>query len=515
MVDRLVLGCHGPGRRIIGRLADQPESVAAVVADDDDRNWAAERGVDVIDQDPEDPGALESIGARPSSVLIAADDPARIQSIADAAAVAFGPPPVFAVVPFDATGTVHNSVPDAVSVVDPSVAIAEHVLGLVGGDGGELVQRFRRTLTGLDGRLAVIMHDNPDPDAIASGTALAKIAESVGVDAVPCYFGEINHQENRALVNLLELELEQLDAETDIERFDGVALVDHGQAGVNNQLPESTPVDIVIDHHPSNGPISGSFVDLRVDAGSTSTILVEYFRRLGIDIDTSVATALLYGIRTDTDDFTRESSTADFEAAALLSQSADTSVLERVESPSVSGDTLETIARAIQNRTVRSSVVTSCVGHVSNSDTLSQAADRLLHLDGVSTSFVYGIVDETVYGSARTSDTTIDIGATLRNAFDQIGSAGGHSRMAGAQIPIGILADVEGKAELEAAIREVIDQRFYEELGEHLTPREQESAVASGTLSFLSPSRPTVGSRLSDDSSDTAERESEPHASDQ
>lgn len=287
------------------------------------------------------------------------------------------------------------------------------------------------------------------------------------------------------MVNLLEVELRQLDAgdPDELDEFGGFALVDHSRPGVNDQLPEDLAVDVVIDHHPPRGPITAEFVDLRSNVGATSTLLTEYFGQFGVDIDETVATALLYGIRIDTWDFTREVSQADFEAAGTLIPHANVATLERVESPSVSGDTLETIAAAIRNRERQGSILTSFVGDLSDRDSLAQAADRLLDMDGVTTTLVFGVLDEVVYVSARAQGSELDLGETLRLAYDQIGSAGGHTDMAGAQIPVGMLAVVD-EDEPEAtglhAVEEVLRDRFYDALRERPfdIPEDQLSAVS-------------------------------------
>jgi nanoRNase/pAp phosphatase (c-di-AMP/oligoRNAs hydrolase) len=329
------------------------------------------------------------------------------------------------------------------------------------------------------------MHDNPDPDAIASAVALSRVADAVGVEAVPCYYGSINHQENRALVNLLELELRRLAEDEDLSEFGGFALVDHSRPGVNDQLPPDLEVDVVVDHHPPREPVGGRFVDLRSEVGATSTLLTTYLRRFGVEDygGRVVATALLYGIRVDTADFSREVTTADFEAAAALLPHADTDLLDRVESPAVSPETLDTFGAAIRDRDVRGSVLVTCVGPVSDRDALAQAADRLLDLQGVATTLVFGYrrddpvddgpADGTIYASARARGTTLDVGETLRLAFDEIGSAGGHADMAGAQVPLSAigrdLLELSGD-DLAAAVREVVADTFFDAVRER--PRE-------------------------------------------
>ena len=319
-----------------------------------------------------------------------------------------------------------------------------------------------RVLHNVESPLAVFAHDNPDPDAIASALALARIAQRAGIETTACYFGEISHQENRALVNLLDLELQTFDSPEELPSFGSIALVDHSRPGINDQLPPETDIDIVIDHHPPRAPVEASFVDMRSDVGSTSTLLVEYLRKLGIDPPPELATALLFGIQVDTDDFSREVATNDFEAAASLVPSVDTATLERIESPRVSVETMEILASAIVNQDIRDGVLSSYVGTISDRDALAQAADQLLTMEGVSITLIFGTMDDTVFASARARGTELDLGEALREAFDQIGSAGGHANMAGAQIPVGVLID-EGEA--DTAIRDVISERFFETVG--------------------------------------------------
>jgi len=346
-------------------------------------------------------------------------------------------------------------------VFSPGRAVVDHVFDVVSDGQARRLRDLHATLDGIDGTLGVFMHDNPDPDAIAAAVALAEIAAWHGVEARPVYFGRISHQENRAFVNLLELRLENLDPADPIA-FDGIALVDHSTPGVNDQLPRDTDVDIVIDHHPSKRHIEADFVDVREDVGATSTLLVDYLKGYHIDLDVAVATALLYGIRIDTNDFSRGITRADFEAAALLVSQADVDVLERIENPSISTDTFEIIGRAIRNRRRHGPVLTTCVGALSDRDALAQAADRLLNIEGVTVTLVYGYTDGTVYASARSRGVDIDLGEALREAYDDMGSAGGHADMAGAQISLGIFEDVDAEDELTAMVEDVVTSRFFE-----------------------------------------------------
>jgi nanoRNase/pAp phosphatase (c-di-AMP/oligoRNAs hydrolase) len=457
MVRRLVLGCGRAGEIVLGVVSTWGGDLWAVVPE----GATVDEATEVVHGDPADP---ETYPDAADTVLVLGDDGDDNLAAARRARESF--PDAQIVACTGDGGTPADFEPIVDRVIDPERVVAEQFLGSVVGEDAERTCRLLNVLRGIDGRLAVVAHDNPDPDAIASAVALAGIARSIGVEADPCYYGEISHQENQALVNLLELDLRGLTAAEEIEEYAGVALVDHSRPGVNDGLDPETPIDVVIDHHPPRAPVDATFVDLRSDVGATSTLLAEYLERLGVDPSREVATALLYGIRVDTRDFTREAVDTDFEAAVFLTPYADASILERVESPRMSADVLGTLAAAIQNREVRGDVLTSGVGPIRDRDALAQAADKLLGMEGISVAAVYGFLDETVYLSARTRGADVDLGEVLRDALGSIGSAGGHADMAGAQIPLGILGTVEEESSesLSEIVDEVIAERIFEVL---------------------------------------------------
>jgi nanoRNase/pAp phosphatase (c-di-AMP/oligoRNAs hydrolase) len=494
MIDRLVLGDGPLVPTVVGSLSDQPGTVRVVTDDEDLADSLREQGISVSTKDP----AAASTYAEFSAVDIAvtlAKTPARNRAIARTVREAL--PDVY-LVAYTGDGEEHSG--DALDAladkrIDPVDAVASSILQRVD-DSSRQSRDLWDVLAGID-RLAVLTHDNPDPDAIASGVALARLADAAGCETEVCYFGEINHQENRAFVNVLDLEMRNLDESDELEAYDGLALVDHSQPGVNNQLPDGTPVDVVIDHHPPRSPIDASFVDLRSSAGATSTLLVAYLEQFGLLEDERIATALLFGIHVDTDGFSRGSSPQDFQAASALLSRADIGMIERIEAPSIAAQTLETIAIAIQNRHVEGEILLSCVGRLSDRDALAQAADQLLMLEDVSTTVVYGFDTDTIYVSARGRGTGMDLGETLREAFDQVGSAGGHVDMAGAQIRLGVLEAVDEDDESVAqVVEEVVANRFLEAVGPRVTdavegvygPGQTQEYLESGAVSDSEPS---------------------------
>ena len=348
------------------------------------------------------------------------------------------------------------------AVVYPSALIASATLhDLQKAESQRSANRLHEILKSIK-KLGILVHDNPDPDAIASALALKQIAASVDTDAEIIYHGEISRQENRAFVNLLNIDLIHVD-EVNPRKYDMLALVDTGTAGANNPLTSLDNVGIIIDHHevPEQRVL---YTDVR-DVGSTAAILTDYLEELDIDIDKRLATALLYGIRIDTQDYKVHVTAADLSAAMKLMQLSDRDILNQIESPTMSMETLDIIGEAIHNKRITGSYLLSCVGFMHNVDALAQAADYVLNLEGVTAVAVFGLDEEKIYISARSKDIRVNIGAIMSQAFGDIGSAGGHSNAAAAQIPLGVFTGVRDRTTLLHLVEEVVTRRFYSEIG--------------------------------------------------
>ncbi len=315
-----------------------------------------------------------------------------------------------------------------------------------------------------DGKFAIIVHNNPDPDAISSAMGLKEIASSVGVKSEIHYRGNIDHHENKAFVNLLDIELEQ-SPDFEASNYKKIAMIECSTPGVNNMLPPDTQVSIVIDHHQAEiEEIRAEYVDIRPNIGATATIMTKYLEDLDIPIKTELATALLYGIKVDTDDFCRNTDPADLIAAAYLFPLANHDILSRIETPSRSIEEIEVLGDAIKNREIKGSYMLSNVGPIHNRDALAQAADYLLSLEGITTTIVFGLGDDYIYISGRTRDVRINIGKVMQDAFGA-DKGGGHSLLAGAQIPLGVLGGTKDKQTLMKLAEEVVVKRLLSVMG--------------------------------------------------
>jgi nanoRNase/pAp phosphatase (c-di-AMP/oligoRNAs hydrolase) len=313
--------------------------------------------------------------------------------------------------------------------------------------------------------LSIICHDNPDPDTLASALALGRIGAHVGVESIQKFYrGDISHQQNRAFVNLLDIELDTYDAD-DIGSMECIALVDSAGPGKNNGIDEEVTVDLVIDHHVANTP-DGPFRDIREEYSSTTEILVEYLHALDIRPQPRLATAMQFAIRQDTDEYLRQASSNMHEQAQYLHEFTDMELLRKMAKPPVSETTLDALGTAIATRTVRSSYLIANVGRITERDAVPQATDYLLQLEGVETVLVFGINGRKIHVSARSKDPRVQLGELLEEIFGDVGSAGGHDGMAAAQLPLGIFGDVsEFEDDLIRIADNLIEQRVFEATG--------------------------------------------------
>lgn len=352
-------------------------------------------------------------------------------------------------------------------IVYPSNVVAKYAISNLDEiEPKKKLKKLRKIISGADKGVAIITQNNPDPDAIASAVTLKRIIESEGKTADIIYGEEIGHEENRALVNLMGIQLTHISKVKDLRDYSKIALIEASIPGQNNPLtPDITP-DIIIDHHPvDRKKVKGKYIDVRPEVGATSTILTQYLMHMDFELSEELSTLLLYGIKTDTQDFTRGATPADLNAVAVLYPRANHDLLAKIQTPLMSSETLDTLGTAIKNRRIVGSHLISNAGFIRDRDTLPQAADYILRLEGISTVLVYGIAKDVVHMSARNRDIRINLGEAMQAAFGDIGQAGGHSTAAAGKISLGLFGGVKDKSSLLRLVEDAVKDRFLKAVG--------------------------------------------------
>ncbi len=325
---------------------------------------------------------------------------------------------------------------------------------------GSKVQRLTELFAGK-AYLLIVMQDNPDPDSLAAAMALRRLAKSqANLNVSIACGGTVGRGENRALVKYLGMNL-RAPAEVDYEKFDLVAMVDTQPGTGNNSLPETIEPDIVVDHHPIRRQTRTiTFTDIRSNYGATSTILVEYLIEAGITPDTPLATALLYGIRSDTQDLGREASRFDIEAIEFLYPYANKRMLGVIQRGKVPRVYYQMLADALRNAHVQGPAILTDLGEIDNPDMIAEVADLLLREDETTWSMCTGFWNDKLLISIRTSEESNLAEKVIRRIVARRGTGGGHLTYAGGQIPL-----INGTKAVREELVQDIQRRFVEAIG--------------------------------------------------
>lgn len=278
----------------------------------------------------------------------------------------------------------------------------------------------------------ILMYGDPDPDAIGAALGLATLWQRAGADPTIRFTGEVRRYQNKLLLGWLKQPIAQVTRE-ELDDCDLLAVVDCQPAFWKNDRPRA---QVVIDHHPRHPETVGEYLDIREDYGSTSTILTEYLTVSDTPIDRKLATALLYGLQSDTDDLQRHAGPADIRAYDLLLARADRNFLARLHKSQVPLDLLDYVAWGITHRVHYDDVFIVHFGSVPTPDVLVQTADLLLLTCGINWVVCAGVHEDRLVAVFRGDGHHQDVGQRAALAFAKLGSAGGHRTMGRAEVPL-------------------------------------------------------------------------------
>lgn len=348
-------------------------------------------------------------------------------------------------------------------VMDPSVPLpaAEDLANF---DLKDKARQFRNFLRAhREERHCVALQDYPDPDAIASAFAYRLLAAAFDIDVDILYEGRISHQENLALVHLLDIELTRVTDSLPLDHYDGAVFIDN--QGTTTRLTDrlqdaGIPTRAIIDHHAPQGLLEAEYTDIR-PIGAAASIFTDYLRSgelVTLDgssrLHTELATALVHALRSETNGFIG-AGPEEYAAGEYLSRFVDQELLGSILRVQRSKGTMDVIRIALTDRLVTGGWSMAGVGYLRHADrdAIPQATDFLQTEENVHTAIVYGILlgegdREVVVGSVRTSKVTLDVDQYLKTALgsDTRGRyyGGGRSRAGGFEIPVGFL---EGTAD--------------------------------------------------------------------
>lgn len=294
------------------------------------------------------------------------------------------------------------------------------------------VRRLREFADGAD-LLPILIQHEPDPDAIASAFGLRVLLRRTPAESPIVTLGQITRPENRRMADLLGLRVTRVTRD-ELAGFERIVTTDVQPVDV-----EPGPRLAVVDHHPPETGYDAAFADIRPEYGATATMVTEYLRATDEGmLGAGLATALLYGIKTDTAALSRGVTSADVNAYAFLQARADVELLGRIERPSYPVDMLQAIGKALGGVMMEDDVAVAWIGELPEEQVhvLPTLADQCLALRGVSWAGASGLVgDELVLTLRRLGNGAHGAGELARRIADGVGSGGGHHTMARVSLP--------------------------------------------------------------------------------
>jgi len=321
--------------------------------------------------------------------------------------------------------------------------------------------------------ILVCTHNNPDPDALACAAGVRLLlGKLLKVKPKVVYGGVVGRAENRAMINILRLNVRPFDKRM-LGKKTTVILVDTQPGASNNPLPRGFVPAAVLDHHKPIRRMTGlcDFSDIRPDYGSASTIVMEYIRAAGIEPNARIATALLYGIQTDTLGIGRSGLKQDVQAMQYLFSLASLPLLHKIQNPKLPREYLYVFADAIERSRVIKDVLTCRLDDIASPDAIAEMSDFLLKAEGIGWVLVTGMHNGDLLFSLRTSGKSRTAGDLVRRIAGTKGAAGGHVRSAGGKIHLKEGSSKEDIMGSYHALSAKLEQRLYSSLKRTGEPR--------------------------------------------
>jgi len=296
---------------------------------------------------------------------------------------------------------------------------------------GRKLLRFLEKKKDTISPLLILTHDYPDPDAIATAMALQYLGERLyGIKSRIVYKGIIGRVENRAMVNLLKVPIHKV-RPSEIKSYQNAALIDTQPEFENNPYPRNKKVTLVIDQHPCVKRPLAELAIIDVDCGATSVILTQALLLSGLEVPKRIATALAYGILSDTLNLYRAHRSDIIQTYLDILPLCDMRTLIRIQNPPKSKKFFSTLKRGLQGARAFRGVIVSHLGEVEHPDLVSEIADFLLTYKGMERSLCTGRYKGKLHVSLRSNRLTDETPEILRDIFDDRKEAGGHDMVAG------------------------------------------------------------------------------------
>ncbi|MBO4748770.1 MAG: DHH family phosphoesterase [Lachnospiraceae bacterium] len=306
-------------------------------------------------------------------------------------------------------------------------------------------------------KVYVQTHNFPDPDAIGTAFGLAKLLEHFGIEPTLCYAGRIDKLSTSRMLEEFGITIYSYDEiKEDMKETDPIICVDSQKNG-GNILDFIGDEVACIDHHPTFVEETYAYKDVRI-TGACATLITVYYMELGITPTENVASALLYGLKMDTMQFSRGVTDLDIAALRFLFPLHNKAKITRLEQNTMAFRDLKAYGAAIENIQVYERFGFTVVPFACPDALIATLADFILALDEVEVVVVISVREDGLKFSVRSEIEDVHAGYLIRDALAGLGNAGGHASMAGGFVTMKNIEPMG--AYYDAALRE----RFMEVL---------------------------------------------------
>lgn len=275
-------------------------------------------------------------------------------------------------------------------------------------------------------------HNFPDPDALASAYGMQVFLRAHGVPATICYGGKIEKNSTKRMIEEFEIQAKHIDELPDMIESDYIVTIDAQK--YNTNITDFIGDEVAcIDHHPTMVPCFYQYSDIRL-CGACSSIVTSYFIESNTSMDGNTATALLYGLKMDTDSFNRGVTDFDISMFSYLHHLADNQKINSMYHNNMEIEDLYAYGEAIRTIKIYENVGFAKISFDCPDGLIAMISDFILALDVVEFSVVYAVRNGGYKFSVRNETANYHAGTITLEALRDLGGGGGHFSMAGGMI---------------------------------------------------------------------------------
>jgi len=312
------------------------------------------------------------------------------------------------------------------------------------------------------GRVLVIPHDYPDPDAFASAAAMhLLLLKRYHLQGQIVFKGVVSRAENREMMKHCRYVWHTTSQLRTPKQPIPCLFVDAEPWAGNVTMPSFYKPVAVFDHHPKMKKSQlgdGVFTDVRAGVGATATIMYEYLTAAEIQIPRWLASIMAYAIATETLDLSRNCTSEDLAAYTSLLGRANMTIIGKIRHASLPRKYYVQLQDALKNTFLYGRVAWTHLNAVQQPEIVAEIADLLCRMERISWTFCTGYYEDNLMISLRSSQKGARCGQLIKRQLRKIGSGGGHDWMSAGVIHMKNMSPEEKEERRESFVKSLLSK---------------------------------------------------------